>query len=129
MQSATQVRPLDVEALLERERRAKLPLARQILLYLDPFALFKDASRGPAPARERALSYNRAMRWILVSYMRRWIMIAASLFLAIAPTEALAAEAKFFLIPAAAFAVGASIAVTVTLLVAAVYLLLGTKRE
>jgi hypothetical protein len=119
----------DVESLLIRERRARLPLPRQILLYLDPFALFKDASSGPPPARERALSYNRAMRWILVSYIRRWVMIAASLFLAIAPTQALAAEAKFFLIPAAAFAVGSSIAVTVTVLIFAVYLLLGTKRE
>jgi hypothetical protein len=119
----------DVESLLIRERRARLPLPRQILLYLDPFALFKDASSGPPPARERALSYNRAMRWILVSYLRRWVMIAASLFLAIAPTQALAAEAKFFLIPAAAFAVGSSIAVTVTVLIFAVYLLLGTKRE
>jgi hypothetical protein len=119
----------DVESLLIRERRARLPLPRQILLYLDPFALFKDASSGPPPARERALSYNRAMRWILVSYIRRWVMIAASLFLAIAPTQALAAEAKFFVIPAAAFAVGSSIAVTVTVLIFAVYLLLGTKRE
>jgi hypothetical protein len=119
----------DVESLLIRERRARLPLPRQILLYLDPFALFKDATSGPPPARERALSYNRAMRWILVSYIRRWVMIAASLFLAIAPTQALAAEAKFFLIPAAAFAVGSSIAVTVTVLIFAVYLLLGTKRE
>ncbi len=119
----------DVESLLIREQRARLPLPRQILLYLDPFALFKDASKGPPPARERARSYNRAMRWILVSYIRRWILIAASLFLAIAPTEALAAQAKFFVIPAAAFAVGASIAIVVTLLTAAVYLLLGAKRD
>jgi len=118
----------DVEALLIRERRAGLPLPQQILLYLDPFALFKDASRGPAPVRERALSYNRTMRWILVPYIRRWVLIAASLFLAIAPAEALAAEVKIFIIPAA-LAVGASIAVTVSFLIAAVYLLLGSKRE
>ena len=119
----------DVESLLTREQRARLPLPHQVALYLDPFAFFKDASRGPAPARERALSYNRAMRWMLVPYIRRWIMIAASLFLAIAPAEALAAQAKIFIIPAAAIAVGASIAVTVTLLTFAVYLLLGAKRE
>ena len=119
----------DVESLLNRERRAHLPLPRQLLLYLDPFALFKDASKGPALARASALSYNRAMRWILVSYIRRWILIAASLFLAIAPAEALAAQAKIFIIPAAAFAVGASIAIAVTCLIAAVYLLLGAKRE
>src|SRR5437867_13285017 len=119
----------DVESLLIREERAGLSLPRQLLLYLDPFALFKDASSGSPPARERALSYNRAMRWMLVPYIRRWVMIAASLFLAIAPTEALAAQAKFFIIPAAAFAVGSSIAVTVTVLTFAVYLLLGSKRD
>jgi len=119
----------DVESLLIRERRERLPLPRQLALYLHPFALFKDASSGPPPARERALSYNRAMRWMLVSYIRRWVLIAASLFLAIAPTEALAAQAKFFIIPAAAFAVGSSIAVTVTVLTFAVYLLLGSKRD
>ena len=120
---------MDAESLLLRERRARLPLARQILLYLDPFALFKDASAGPAPIRERNLSYNRAMRWILVHYIRRWILIAASLFLAIAPTEALAAQAKVFVIPAAALAVGACVALTVTFLIGAVYLLLGSRRD
>ena len=118
----------DVEALLIRERRAGLPLPRQLLLYLDPFALFKDASRGSALVRERALSYNRAMRWILVPYIRRWVLIAASLFLAIAPAEAFAAQVKMFIIPAA-LAVGASIAVTVSVVMVAVYLLLGAKRE
>ena len=120
---------MDAESLLLRERRARLPLARQILLYLDPFALFKDAFAGPAPIRERNLSYNRAMRWILVHYIKRWILIAASLFLAVAPTEALAAQAKVFIIPAAAFAVGACVAFTVTFLIGAVYLLLGTRRD
>src|SRR5438270_6151382 len=123
------VKVADAESLLSREQRARLPLPHQLLLYLDPFALFKDASQGPAPARERALSYNRTMRWVLVPYLRRWILIAASLFLAIAPAEAMAAQAKIFIIPAAAFAVGASIAIAVTCLIAAVYLLLGSKRE
>src|SRR6267143_4629362 len=98
------MRESDVEALLLCERRAALPLARQFLLYLDPFALFKDASKGPARVRERALSYNRAMRWVLLPYIRRWLAIAASLFLSIAPIEALAAQAAFFAIPAAAIA-------------------------
>lgn len=119
----------DVEALLLRERRARLPLVRQLLLYLDPFALFKDASSGPPRVRERALSYNRAMRWMLVAYIRRWVLIAATSFLAIAPAEAAAAEVKIFIIPAAAFAVGACIALTVTALTVAVYLLLGSRRD
>ena len=123
------VKVADVEVLLIRSERARLPLQWQVLLYLNPFALFKDASNGPAPVRARALSYNRTMRWMLVPYIRRWILIAASLFLAIAPAEALAAEAKIFIIPAAAFAVGASIAIAVSFLIGAVYLLLGSKRD
>jgi hypothetical protein len=119
----------DVEALLERERRARLPLARQLLLYLDPFALFKDASRGSRFARECALSYNRAMRWMLIAYIRRWVLIAALLFLGITPAEALAAHGPVFLIPAAAFAVGTCLAVTVTAVIVAVYFLLGMRRE
>jgi len=123
------VKAADAESLLSREQRARLPLLRQLLLYLDPFALFKDASNGTALVRASALSYNRALRWVLVPYIRRWILIAASLFLAISPAEALAAQAKIFIIPAAAFAVGASIAIAVTCLIGAVYVLLGSKRE
>jgi len=100
----------DVEALLERDARAALPLWRQFLLYLDPFALFKDASRGPLRVREQALSYNRRMRWMLLAYMRRWAAIALGLFA----------------VPAAAAAVGACVALTVTAVTVAVYLLLGT---
>jgi hypothetical protein len=122
-------RDTDVELLLERERRAALPLAQQFLLYLDPFRLFKDASCGSETARRLALSYNRAMRWILVAYIRRWVMIAAAFFLAIAPAEAAAAQARIFIIPAAAFAVGACIALTVTVVTVTVYVLLGTRRE
>jgi hypothetical protein len=100
----------DVEDLLRRERRAALPLWRQCLLYLDPFALFKDASRGPLRAREQALLYNRAMRWMLLAYLRRWAAIAVGLLAAI---------------PAAAAAVGACVALTVLAVIVAVYVLLG----
>jgi hypothetical protein len=121
--------PQDAELLLLREQRAQLPLRKQFLLYFDPFLLFKDASNGPELARRAALSYNRAMRWILVPYIRRWVLIAAAFFLAIAPAEALAAQARIFIIPAAAFAVGACIALTVTVVTVAVYVLLGARRE
>jgi hypothetical protein len=117
----------DVENLLDGEARSRLPLVRQVLIYLDPFALFKDASRGPAPARELALSYNRAMRWMLVPYIRRWLAIAASLALLIAPAEAAAAQQTLFAIPMAALAVGCCIAITVAAVTVAVYLLLGRK--
>ena len=124
------MRPLsdsEVERLLTGEARSGLPLVRQILIYLDPFALFKDASHGPAQARALALSYNRAMRWMLLRYLRRWAAIAASLFLLIAPTEAAAAHEAVFVIPMAAVAAGFCIAVAVTVCTAAVYLLLGNK--
>ena len=114
-------RPDDI---LSRQARAALPLQRQLLLYLDPFALFMDASRGPHGARQRALSYNRAMRWMLVPYLRRWVCIAAVLFLGIAPAEALASQ----VIVPAALAVGFCIAATVAFLIAAAYLLLGMSR-
>ena len=117
----------EVEALLTGEARSRLPLVRQLLIYLDPFALFKDASRGPGPARERALSYNRAMRWMLVPYIRRWVVIAASFALLISPAEAAAAQQALFAIPMAAIAVGCCIAVTVLAVTVSVYLLLGHR--
>lgn len=120
------MKPADIDALLNGAERAKLPLGRQVLLYLDPFALFMDASSGPRQARERALRYNRAMRWMLVPYLRRWALIAVLLFLGIMPTEALAAQSPIFIIPAAAIAVACCIALAITALTAAVYLLLGS---
>jgi hypothetical protein len=119
----------DVEALLSRQARETLPLSRQLLLYLDPFALFKDASRGSQWQQELALQYNRAMRWILLPYIRRWITIAAGLFLCIAPAEALAAKQSLFIYPAAAIAVACCIAVTVTFCTLAAYLLLSSPRR
>jgi len=122
------VKPADVESLLAPQIRARLPLARQLLLYLDPFVLFKDASSGSSPVRERALSYNRTMRWVLVPYLRRWVVIALSLFLCITPAEALAAHETAFVITAAASAVGCCIAVAICAMIGAVYLLLGSSR-
>lgn len=119
---------MELEQLLTRERRARLPLRRQLLLYLDPFALFMDASRGTAVVRERALSYNRAMRWMLVPYLKRWVAIAATLFLGIAPAEALAAPVSLVIVPAA-LAVGFCIAATVAFCIATAYLLLGMSRN
>ena len=119
----------ETKAFLDRKARAALPLGRQLLLYLDPFALFMDASRGTAAGRRRALAYNRAMRWMLVPYLKRWVAIAVALFAGVAPAEALAAHGSLFVVPAAALAVGSCIAATVTLCIAAAYLLLGATRD
>ena len=118
---------MDVEQLLSCELRARLPLARQVLLYLDPFAFFKDASRGTMMVRERNLSYNRGMRWLLVRYLRRWLFIAAALFVAIAPAEAMAGQASLVIVPAA-LAVAFCIATTVSFCIATAYLLLGLSK-
>ena len=118
----------EVEVLLSGEARSRLPLLRQILLYLHPFSLFKDASLGPAHTRARALSYNRAMRWMLVPYIRRWLVIAASAALLISPAEAAAAQQAMFAIPMAALAVACCVAVTIVAVTVAVYLLLGNMK-
>ena len=118
---------MDVERLLSCELRARLPLARQLLLYLDPFAFFKDASRGTTLVRERNLSYNRGMRWLLVPYLRRWVAIAVALFLAIAPAEAMAAQPSLAIVPAA-LAVAFCIATTVSFCIATAYLLLSLSK-
>lgn len=117
---------MEAEQLLISELRARLPFRRQVLLYLHPFAFFKDASSGTAVVRERNLSYNRAMRWLLVPYLRRWLLIAAALFLAIAPAEAMAAQA---IIVPAALAVAFCIAATVAFCIATAWLLLGITRS
>jgi hypothetical protein len=115
----------DVERLLTREARARLPLWALLRLYLDPGALFKDVSRGSAAVRRSALSYNRRMRHLLLPYMRRWMAIAAVLVFAIFPAEALHAQTSFSLVPAAALAVAGSVAITVIACIAVGYFLLG----
>lgn len=114
------------QPLLDRNARAALPLGRQVLLYLDPFALFMDASRGTAALRRQALAHNRAMRWMLVPYLKRWVAIGAASLAGIAPAEALASESTLSLVPAAAFALGFCVAAAVATCIAAAYLLLGT---
>jgi len=118
----------DVEALLDPGARARLALRRQIHLYLDPFALFKDATRGPAYQRERAMSWNRRMRWMLVPYIRRWLFIACALFLGIAPAEAIAAQYHpLSAVPATVLAVGFCVAFVVVVCASAAYFLLSRR--
>lgn len=120
-----QGRPRDVETLLAREARSGLPFGQLLRLYLDPGALFKDVSHGSAAVRRSALAYNRHMRHLLLPYIRRWMVIAATLVFAVFPAEALHAQASLSLIPAAALAVGGSVAVTVIACIAVGYFLLG----
>ena len=117
----------DFDRLLTAEGRAQLPLARLLLLYLDPFALFMDASRGPAWLRERAISHNRARRPILLTYIRRWLSIAACSFMGIALAEVMAAHKPLFIIPAAGFGIACSFAIAVAACTCAAYFMLGSR--
>src|SRR5688572_21574386 len=112
----------DIEKLLTREARARLPFLELLRLYLDPGALFKDATRGPARERQSALSYNRRMRWMLLTYVRRWVVLALALFLCIEPAQAMSS------IPAAACAVSVGVALTVAAVTVAAYFLLGSSE-
>ena len=67
------------------------------------------------------------MRWMLLAYLKRWLLIGALLFAAVMPAEALAADQPMFKIPAAACAMGSCIALTVMLWTAAAYFLLASK--
>ncbi len=112
----------NIEGLLTREARSRLPFLLLLRLYLDPGALFKDATRGPDRERQRALSYNRRMRWMLLPYVRRWAVIAALFFFGIEPAQAMSC------IPAAACAVSVGIALTVAAVTVAAYFLLGAPE-
>ena len=103
----------DAEPLLTPRARQALPLWRQAVLYLDPFPLFKDASGGG----DRARAYNSAQRWILIAYVRRWMLIAAAAF------------GTLFIAPTAALAVSCCIAVTVATCIGAAYFLLGAPAR
>lgn len=113
-----------VEQLLRAEYRAQLPFGRLLALYLDPFALFKDASRGSTAVRAAARRYNRALRWVLLAYLQRWLLIALALFVATLPAERYTPLLPLLKIPAAACAVGACLALAVLLWTVIAYLLL-----
>jgi hypothetical protein len=117
----------EVEQLLRAEYRARLPFWRLATLYLDPFSLFKDASRGTDHARASARRYNRALRWVLVPYLLRWLWIASALLAAVMPAERYTAFAPALKIPAAACAVGSCIAIAVMVWTAIAWLLLATQ--
>jgi hypothetical protein len=117
----------DVETLLTPEARALLPFSHQLMLYLDPFAFFKDASLGNPWVRAAALRYNRRQRSMLLTYIRRWLLIAAGSFLGIASSETLAGHLPLFIIPAAGFGIGCSVALVFTAWISAIYLLLGSR--
>lgn len=128
MQTAT-IAADDVEALLSRDVRARLPFKRLLVLYLHPFSLFKDASRGSLLVRASALAYNRSKRWLLLIYLRRWLTIAAASFLGVASSEALAAQHKPFIVLTVGMGMSFALAVVVAISAAICYLMLGQRPD
>jgi hypothetical protein len=116
------------ESLLRRETRAALSFSRLLRLYLDPGALLKDASRGSLLVRQQARRYNARHRWMLLTYVRRWMTIAMLFFAAVGAAEALGAGQPFTPAVAASFALACCIAVVVSIQTFIAYLLLGASE-
>jgi len=74
-----------------------------------------------------AAAASPAHSGLMANSLRRWLTIAASLFVGIAPAEALAADAT--IVPAAAIAVGFCVAIAVLVCITAAYLMLGVNRR
>lgn len=129
MPSTSRVTEDHVEWLLRADYRAQLPFRRLLTLYLDPFAFFKDASRGTELARVAARRYNRTLRWVLVPYLLRWLAIAVVLYAAVMPVERYTAFNPLLKIPAAACAVGSCIAVAVLTWTAVAYVMLAAAES
>ncbi len=115
----------DVEALAKPEIRAKLPFRLLLWLYLDPFALLKNATVGTPWMQAQALQYNRRHRGMLLAYVRRWAVIALGCVTSVAPLDALARSQPAMCVPLVGMEVGFSIAFVVLLLSLAVYVFLG----
>jgi hypothetical protein len=91
-------------------------------VYLDPFVLFKSVA-----ADDDALEYNRRHRGRLLSYVKRWTVIALLCALALEPLAALARAEPILCVPIVGLGLGFSSAVCMALLAAAVYVVLGLK--
>jgi hypothetical protein len=116
------------EALLNSEARAGLPLRRLLRLYLDPGALFKDATSGSWLAREQARRYNARYRWMLLAYVRRWMALALLFFAGVGGAESLGGGQPVGTMLAASLAVAFCIAITVSFQTFVAYLLLGAPE-
>jgi hypothetical protein len=108
--------------------RDELPLSRLLVLYLWPFAYFKDAQRGDRLARAAAYRHNRAMRRYLPLYLRRWVILSTFFYGLICTSEALAAHPLSMTDPFAmltvASALGLASAVSLIVITSYIYLYL-----
>jgi hypothetical protein len=117
----------DVEQLLRREVRAPLPFLKVLRLYLDPFALFKNVNAGDAAAQAGAAEYNRRHRRMLLTYARRWSIIAAACMASVAPLVGAAVSEPILCVPFLGLELGFSIGLCSAVLSVAVYVVLGLE--
>jgi hypothetical protein len=117
----------DVEALARAETRERLSPWALLRLYLDPFALFKNVTVGTPASQESALQYNRRHRDMLLSYIRRWALIAVFCVVTMVPLAGLARAEPALCVPIVGLEIGFSTAVSMLLLSLAVYLILGLR--
>ena len=61
--------------------QVELSLAYLLFLYLWPFSIFKDASRGNLFERTAAYRYNREKRVYLPGYSFRWFILSVAFVL------------------------------------------------
>jgi hypothetical protein len=93
---------------------------RSLRVYLDPFVLFKSIA-----ADADALEYNRRHRGRLLTYVKRWAVIALLCALALEPLAALARAEPILSIPIIGLELGFAAAICMLLLSIAVYVILG----
>lgn len=115
---------LNEEMLLRPEVRAQLSLAYQLILYFDPFLLFKDVSHGKLVERERALEYNRDHSWMLFRYITRWTVIGTALLATLVYSEA---ALKAWTLLLAGIGIGTCVSFTVVFFLIGCYILLKSR--
>lgn len=103
------------------EARSQLPIAAQLVLYLDPSVFFKDATKGKPVEQAKALAYNQEHRGLLLRYIARWMFIATASMGAMLAIETIM---KAWVYLTATFGIASCISVTVAMVFGATYLLL-----
>src|SRR5689334_5036878 len=105
-----------------------MSLLTLLRLYLDPLAPFKNINVGSARRRAAALRYNVRSRGALLSYARRWAVIAAACLASVNPLASAAAADPVLCVPFVGVELGFSLAVCALLVSIAVYVLLGIEK-
>lgn len=108
------------------------PLSMLLFLFMWPFWLFRDATRGDRLTRAAAYRHNRAMRVHLPGYLFRWSVGAVLVFALMAVAESLGglgAPPSLLMLLAAALGVAFAGSLCVLFVTAYIYLYLSRNDE